>query len=228
MSIEFIERVDISKEFRDALDMSKEVVRAGLDGDIDKLAASAQFIFPKLRFVWLNIYRYVFASRFLRDNDFVIDVPCGTGYGTAVLASNGNEVLGIDIDEATVQKAADTYQYPNMWFKVGDMLEYKFPKADFITCLDGLEHVEDGERLITRFRESLTDSGILVVTVPINETVITGGEENPFHKHEYTVESLRDLLSTFFDRVTLFGHDIEGSISDVAYAFDGIMAVCEV
>lgn len=227
-SIDFIERVDIVDEFRDALVFSRGALGAIVSGDSEALQDSAQFIYPKLRFIWLNAYRYVFASRFLRDDDFVIDVPCGTGYGTAILASNGNRVLGIDIDEPTIVRASDILRFPNVDFMVGDMTKCHLPEADFITCMDGLEHVEDGEGLIERFAAALSDTGILVVTVPINELVITGGQQNPFHHQNYDARSIGELLSRYFRRITLFGHDHYGSISGEELAFDGMTAVCEV
>lgn len=226
--INFIERVDLVQEFHDALVMAREATEFLVGSDTESFIETAQYIYPKLRFVWLNSLRYVFASRFLRDEDFVIDVPCGTGYGAAILASNGNSVLGIDIDKGSIDRARDMFRFPNMSFEVGDMTKMHIPQADFITCLDGLEHVADGEELIQRFVGVLSDKGILVITVPINEQWITGGEQNPYHMADYTPEKLDSLLSRYFTRVTYFGHDMYGSISDLSNAFDGIMAVCEV
>jgi len=224
--IDFIERVDIFSEFYDAFSLSRDAVQSALGGDLNGMANKAQFIYPKLRFVKLNMQRYIFASQFLRDTDYVIDVPCGTGYGTVILASNGNEVLGLDIDADAIEEASDMYRFPNIEFGVADMMNDVLPRADFITCLDGLEHVSPGEALIERFVESLNDQGILVISVPINELAITGGESNPFHMEDYTPEKLEKLLSKYFDSVTLFGHDMYGSISGVTEAFDGITAIC--
>ena len=227
-SIDFVERTDLVGEFLDALDYSRDALGAVIAEDSEALVEHSRFIYPKLRFVLLNAQRYVFASRFLRDGDYVLDAPCGTGYGTAILASNGNNVLGLDIDEATIAMASDILRFPNIEFEVGDIMSYKLPEVDFITCLDGLEHVEDGERLIERFVAALSDTGILVVAVPINELEITGGLQNPYHHQNYDKESLDTLLSRYFEKVTLFGHDKMGTVSGIDYAFDGVTAVCEV
>lgn len=233
MEIDFIERVNPMDDIRDALLSSRMAFNRMMSshdavGD-QEIANAISYIYPKLRFAWLSMQRYEFAMRFLRDRDFVLDVPCGTGYGTAILGSNGNVVLGMDIDEASIALASDRYMYQNVRFATGDMMTVELPTGvGFITCLDGLEHVRDGRHLIERFVASLTDDGILVVSVPINELEITKGRRNPFHLAEYTPESLRELLSKYFRRVSLFGHDLSGAISGIDNAFDGITAVCEV
>ena len=226
--IEFIERVDILGQLSEALDMSRTVMELGVGGDLGAMAESAQYLFPKLRFIWLSLQRYIFASRFLRDDDLVIDVPCGPGFGAAILASNGNKVLGLDIDEESIDLAKDTYRFPNMEFEVGDMLTYDYGEVDFITCLDGLEHITPGKDLIERFVGALSDNGILVVAVPINELLITGGERNPFHMEDYDYDKLVELLTPYFSKVSVYGHDLSGAISDASFAFDGLTAICEV
>lgn len=232
MDIDFIERVYPMDDIRDALLSSREAFNRMMSVsdavDDPGVVNAISYIYPKLRFAWLSMQRYEFASRFLRANDFVLDVPCGTGYGSAILASNGNRVHGMDIDEASVSYAQDRYKYPNLSFGTGDMTLCDLPNVDFITCLDGLEHVSDGRSLIERFVAALSEVGILVVSVPINELEITGGQHNPYHMAEYTPESLKELLSRYFRRVSLFGHDLSGAISSIDNAFDGITAVCEV
>jgi len=231
MNIEFIERVYPDRDMRDALLHAREAFVLMVDGgagDSEELVSEISYIYPKLRFAWLSMQRYEFAARYLRDDDFVLDAPCGTGFGSAILARNGNKVLGIDIDGDSIAYASDMYRYPNVQFEVADMMVDNLPGVDFITCLDGLEHVTPGHVLIERFVSSLSDRGILVVSVPINELKITGGERNPYHKEDYDPESLYDLLSPYFKCVSMYGHDLSGSISGIGNAFDGITAVCEV
>ena len=226
--IDFVERVAIEDEFLDALDYSRDALAGAMAGASGTALDIAVNVYPKLRFILLNLQRYIFASRFLRDTDRVLDIPCGTGYGAVVLASNGNHVLGIDIDDESIARASDMFRFPNVEFETEDMMTCSLPEVDFITCLDGLEHVKDGERLIQRLVGALSDDGILVVSVPINELKITGGQQNPYHYAEYDSDSLSKLLERYFGRVSLYGHDEIGTISDPLFAFDGMTAVCEV
>ena len=228
VGIDFQERITPMDEIRDALIMSRDLLKFGIEENNVKAMEMVQSVFPKLRLGWLSMERYNFASRFMRDGDFVLDVPCGTGYGASILASSGNKVYGMDIDESTIAMASDVYRYPNIEFFVGDMMRDDLPEVDFITCLDGLEHVSPGRELIERFVEVLSDTGVLVVSVPINELAITGGVANPYHEEDYDYEKLKGLLEEYFGTVNIYGHDLSGSISDASNAFDGITAVCEV
>lgn len=224
----FIERVDILQQIIEALELARSINVEMIDGDEDAAMNNALYMYPKMRFIHLSISRYLFAANFIGADDLVIDVPCGTGYGAAILGSTGCNVLGIDIDEDSIRHARDMYKYPNVNFEIGDMMDYKFPEADVIVCLDGLEHVEDGEALIQRFIANLSEGGRLIVTVPINEDHIRPDAHNPFHLADYDEESFRELLERYFSKVMILGHDATGSMSDVSFVLDGLFALCEV
>src|SRR4051812_7532216 len=53
-------------------------------------------------------HRYAFARRFVARRR-VLDVACGEGYGTALLGEVADNVVGADIDAATIAHAARTY-----------------------------------------------------------------------------------------------------------------------
>src|SRR4051812_28517968 len=54
-------------------------------------------------------HRYAFARRFVSGRR-VLDVACGEGYGTALLATGASEVIGVDIDESAIAHANQCYQ----------------------------------------------------------------------------------------------------------------------
>src|SRR2546421_10761412 len=53
-------------------------------------------------------HRYAFARRFVAGKR-VLDAACGEGYGTGLLAAVAANVIGIDIDIATIDRARATY-----------------------------------------------------------------------------------------------------------------------
>ena len=60
-------------------------------------------------------YRAAFAGR------RVLEVACGTGYWTAVIAESAEAVLGIDINPSVIRQAADRCRHlPNVAFQVAD------------------------------------------------------------------------------------------------------------
>src|SRR2546430_15835244 len=53
-------------------------------------------------------HRYAFARRFVAGKR-VLDAACGEGYGSALLGAVAADVIGIDIDMATIDRARATY-----------------------------------------------------------------------------------------------------------------------
>ena len=53
----------------------------------------------------------------------ILDVACGDGYGSALLAAAlpGATVVGIDHDTKAIGRAQDRYRQPNVEFRVGDV-----------------------------------------------------------------------------------------------------------
>ena len=51
-----------------------------------------------------HVLRYVTACRWLDPSDYVLDVACGTGYGSKIIARS-NRVMGIDSDKEAIAEA---------------------------------------------------------------------------------------------------------------------------
>ena len=63
-----------------------------IEGKDNRLASSA-------------VYRYAFICDFIEENDLVLDIACGTGYGSAILARNPSRVVGADISAIPLGQA---------------------------------------------------------------------------------------------------------------------------
>jgi len=226
--IDFKERFVLEESFGAAVDCSRRSIELSIREDAEGCAYEASNAYVHLRYIKQNVGRYNFALSFIDDFSTVLDAPCGSGYGTAILASSGADVIGIDIDQGAIEEAADQFKFWNVDFFVVDMLEklelgYAF---DAIVCFEGLEHVEDGSSLIENFVGVLKEGGRLIISAPINELLITKGEQNPYHKVNYDVQSFSELLKRYFSNVLLFGTDSSGEVSAVDYALDCVLAVC--
>src|SRR5262245_32413742 len=75
----------------------------------------------------------------------IADMGSGSGRGTFDLASlyHGLELVGVDINPVSVQRASETFQRPNLSYVVGDIAEKVFPAASLDGILDSsvLHHV---------------------------------------------------------------------------------------
>src|SRR5690242_11520815 len=63
-------------------------------------------------------HRYLYAAQWVADKS-VLDVGSGEGYGSDLLATSAQRVVGIDLDRETVAYAEKTYQRPNLSFVCG-------------------------------------------------------------------------------------------------------------
>lgn len=222
-----LERYIPEQEFEKAMSIAAEVSKYYIDGDVEASAASAIEIYPSLRYMYENWNKYRFVLQFITDGDVVIDVPSGSGHGTSILGSTGVNVVGIDVSTEAIEYSQDMYGYANVFFENADMTLPLPVMANIITCMDGLEHVADGDALIRNFISSLKPGGILIISVPINEERLNKGDVSEFHLVEYTAQSIEALVSKYFNTVAMWGIDYAGSVSDISNAFNGVIAVCE-
>lgn len=126
----------------------------------------------------LHRYRYALAARHALG-PVVLDVGCGPGYGSAMLAkAPGVEtVIGLDRDETTLWHA--TRRYPGIDFRLADVDALdELPACDTIVAIEALEHLARPARFIGRCHMSTARR--LVLCFP---TVPSAGE-NPHHLHD--------------------------------------------
>src|SRR5437588_11224917 len=71
------------------------------------------------RTVYEHMHRYLWVAGIVRGRR-VLEVGSGEGFGAAILALAGAEVVGIDIDERTVEHSQVNYGRLGVSFRLGD------------------------------------------------------------------------------------------------------------
>jgi 2-polyprenyl-3-methyl-5-hydroxy-6-metoxy-1,4-benzoquinol methylase len=135
----------------------------------------------------------------------VVDMACGEGYGTDVLARRAGGVTGLEANPEAFEHARLKYARPGVRF-VRDLVESHSQPCDAIVCLQTIEHLEDPVAALRRFRELARDA--VYVSTPNVLTLAPPGAErsdNPWHVREYRPEEFRALCETVFDGVELLG-----------------------
>jgi SAM-dependent methyltransferase len=126
----------------------------------------------------------------------VLEVGCGEGYGTALLATTAARVVGVDYDALTVAHARCTY--PTADFVRGNLaaLPVRSESVDVLATLQVIEHVWNHPEFVRECRRVLRPGGRLLVTTPNRLTFSPGRDEpvNPFHTVEFTASELVELL----------------------------------
>jgi len=158
-----------------------------------------------------HLHRYAYATQ-LVQNKRVLDLACGEGYGSSLLAKTAESVVGIDIDERAIKHARNKYIKQNLEFKVGSITEVPITGErlfEVAVCFEALEHIEDHRKLLSEVKRLLTPDGVFIVSTP-NKTVYTDEPQynNPFHVHELYFDEFRELFEKHFKNVRFLGQRI--------------------
>ncbi len=158
-----------------------------------------------------HVHRYAYATQFVQ-NKRVLDLACGEGYGSYLLAKTAKSVVGIDIDNNTIKHARNKYIKQNLEFRVGSITEVPIGGEslfDVAVCFEALEHIEDHQKLLSEVKRLLTPEGVFIVSTP-NKTVYSDEPQfnNPFHVHELYFDEFRELLEKYFKNVKFLGQRI--------------------
>jgi len=129
----------------------------------------------------------------------VLDLGCGSGYGTAELADSLPRIVGLD------RIAPDrTNQRENVDWVRADLRGNPLASDSFhlIVSFQVIEHLEDPDIYLNSISRLLAPGGTAILTTP---NILTSDKVNPFHVHEYHAEELRECLAPYFDEVTMKG-----------------------
>lgn len=157
-----------------------------------------------------HLTHYYWAIAVLADHpeiQSVLDVACGSGYGSYLIAKRFPQlkVVGADYDRKALHHAETHFTLPNLSFKFGDVaLWEKTIGPDRFHCIisyETIEHVPHREIMMENLVNHLSDQGYFLMTTPC------GWDENvlrprwPMHKIEYASASLYDFLKRYFDTI---------------------------
>lgn len=160
-----------------------------------------------------HVHRYALGAR-LCAGMRVVDLACGSGYGSAILRETAAWVTGVDKDRATVDVARATVgKDGDIGFEAADALEFLSRDLgedyDAIVCFEGLEHFPDPAPVLAELERHAAGGMKLVVSVPNSKGF---EEENEFHVTDYGYEEAREAFGRFDEVTVLYQFLAEGSL----------------
>ena len=162
-----------------------------------------------------HLHRYLLA-RELSHGRRVLDIACGEGYGSDLLAEVASSVVGVDIVAEVVQHARIRYQRPNLAFAAGSCAAIPLADGsiDVVVCFETLEHHDQHDQMMREVTRVLRPDGLLIISSPDrHEYSEVPGYRNPFHAQELDRSEFARLLESHFSHVRLIGQRIRaGSI----------------
>lgn len=163
----------------------------------------------------------------------VLDIGCRDGALTKAFLE-GNTVLGIDIDENALMRAAELGIATRTMDLMGDWQELQGQSFDVIVAGELLEHLFYPETIVAKVREHLTPGGQFIGSVPNAFSLknrlryASGSRRNtpladPTHINQFSAKELKSMLQEYFSQVEIRGlgrYQKLASLSPNWFAFD--------
>jgi SAM-dependent methyltransferase len=188
---------------------------AGTEGASDPdlaLDFTGEFYVPELHgnIELEHVHRYLQACE-ISEGKVVLDIACGEGYGSYMLASNAARVIGVDISELTIQHARARYDKDNLTYLTGDCSDIPVAddSVDLVVSFETIEHHAQHEEMLREIKRVLRPDGVLLISTPDRTRYsIEPGYNNPYHVKELYGDEFKALISSHFRTATFFGQRI--------------------
>ena len=179
----------------------------------DVFQNKSTYVSKTLKTAHQHANRYIFASKFIK-NKSVLDVACGTGYGSEFLNGNYNKYLGVDIDKNSIELANSRFGgFSNTKFIIGDVCNLNAKDLgknfDVVISFETIEHIRCYDSFLDEVYSILNYGGELIISTP-NRNITNPGasfSDRPkweLHLQEWILEEFTKLLENhkfFVERV---------------------------
>lgn len=180
--------------------------------------SSSNFVLgPNTTFTYLSdprrvsfmLSRYKFCSKMLSGKNRVLEVGCGDGFGTPLVAQDVGEVMGVDWDATLIDSNMQRLtQFKNCSFKQHDMVAGPIVgQYDGAYSLDVIEHVdsESEDAFLKNISSGLVDDGILIIGTPNVAAEAYASESSRVgHINLKDAVGLKELVSKYMKTVLMF------------------------
>ncbi len=139
-----------------------------------------------------------------KKNSQILDLGCGTGYMSVLLAKHGFHVVAIDILKESLRCFHTLAKIHGIRQIHGDFFSLRIDPVEAILCQEVLEHIQDVKSALTKMISFLKPGGVGLFCVPYRENLEAKKVQCPScglyvhrsgHVHSFTESSFVDLLS---------------------------------
>ena len=135
-----------------------------------------------------------------------LDLGCGIGFFSNIIAENFSKVIAIDSDEKSIEKARALYGSPKIEFTLAPAEEIPLPdnSIDFLLSSEVLEHVDNIEKALEEVKRVCKNGAKFFVTIPSTDGIfgnfflrISHTGDNLYEQHKkfpFTKENISGIL----------------------------------
>lgn len=135
----------------------------------------------------------------------ILDLACGRGRHSYILAQKGYHVIGVDISPESIQDAINDYQADNLEFYIQDMrlpfrtnyFDYTF---NFFTSFGYFEKLRDNQKVISAIAKGLKKGGKAMIDFMNVEKVI----KNIVEREEVTIDGINFYIRRYIENNKIY------------------------
>ena len=155
---------------------------------------------------------YKLAAKLISQEARVLDVGCGEGLGTWMLAVECGFAKGVDFDADSIAIARANWPPQRAEFECADVLELEPEAYDAVVSFDVIEHIlpARADAFLRGLTANLGPYGIAIIGTPnVTSEKYASAVTNAGHVNLYSGERLRQEMSRYFTQVFMFGANDE-------------------
>jgi ubiquinone/menaquinone biosynthesis C-methylase UbiE len=145
-----------------------------------------------------HLFAYQNAVQYIKGD--VLEVGCGEGYGSKLLAPHAKKYTAIDKFKATNEHNLQGIEFIQM--NVPYLKPFADNAFDAVISFQVIEHIQRDDVFVQEICRVLKPGGLFVCTTPNIKMSLS---RNPYHIREYTVQQLADLIKKTFPSVDPLG-----------------------
>jgi cyclopropane fatty-acyl-phospholipid synthase-like methyltransferase len=136
----------------------------------------------------------------INENDTVLDVGCGQGYGSYLLSQYAYHVYGFDKNDNFLEIADKMFKSDNLGFL--NRIKSMSLDTNKVICNEIIEHLNK-KNIKNLIQEIVyyTECEILYLTFPIGKN--KPSKYNPYHKCEPSIEFVYNIVKKYFKKIEI-------------------------
>lgn len=125
-------------------------------------------------------FRYHLARGFIEPLDKVLDLGCGTGYGSDMMSEVTLDVFGYDMEQGNINYAEDKHKGWCVNYKCADLENMNIPEADVAVSFEVIEHLYKPKEFVDKLKQKIRK--FIVVSVPLGQELVWIEEKKEYQE----------------------------------------------
>lgn len=141
-----------------------------------------------------HLSRYIWAMHYCVGKD-VLDLGCGTGYGTWMLGTVASDIIGIDKCVEAITEAKRDFNGVFFDLSIEDAPQQMSFRADTVVAFEVMEHLDDVDVGMEAIKQLLKPEGMALISIPLHQP------SEWHHLRDYGYEDWREIVERHFEIV---------------------------